>query len=99
MANSHPRGNRGYRYGRWRGGADPLAPPYDLGPAVDEIGDSVLAGSGGREALRELLRRGAEGRRGLDDLRRSVRERLRKARTAGRMGGTLQEVRELLARA
>lgn len=90
---------RGYRYSRWHGGPDPLAPPYDLGNAVDEIGDSVLAGSGVREALRELLRRGAEGRRGLDELRRSVRERLRKARTAGRMDGTLQEVRELLDRA
>ena len=93
------RGPKGYRYGRWQGGPDPLAPPYDLGNAVDEIGDSVLGGSGVREALRELLRRGAEGRRGLDELRRSVRERLRKARTAGRMDGTLQEVRELLDKA
>jgi uncharacterized protein with von Willebrand factor type A (vWA) domain len=92
-------GGRGYRYGRWHGGPDPLAPPYDLGNAVDEIGDSVLAGSGVREALRELLRRGTEGRRGLDELRRSVRERLRRARTAGRMDGTLEEVRELLDRA
>jgi uncharacterized protein with von Willebrand factor type A (vWA) domain len=94
-----PRYGRGYRYGRWRGGPDPLAPPYDLGNAVDEIGDSVLAGSGVREALRELLRRGTEGRRGLDELRRSVRERLRSARQAGRMDGTLQEVRELLDKA
>jgi uncharacterized protein with von Willebrand factor type A (vWA) domain len=94
-----PRGGRGYRYGRWRGGPDPLAPPYDLGNAVDEIGDSVLGGSGVREALRELLRRGTEGRRGLDELRRSVRDRLRRARTAGRMDGTLQQVRELLDRA
>ncbi|UOX99748.1 VWA domain-containing protein [Blastococcus sp. PRF04-17] len=93
------RAPRGYRYGRWRGGPDPLAAPYDLGNAVDEIGDSVLGGSGVREALRELLRRGTEGRRGLDELRRSVRERLRQARTAGRMDGTLQEVRELLDRA
>ncbi|TYP86253.1 VWA domain-containing protein [Blastococcus xanthinilyticus] len=90
---------RGYRYGAWRGGPDPLAPPYDLGNAVDEIGDSVLGGSGVREALRELLRRGTEGRRGLDELRRAVRDRLRTARTAGRMDGTLQEVRELLDRA
>jgi uncharacterized protein with von Willebrand factor type A (vWA) domain len=66
---------------------------------VDQIGDSVLGGSGVREALRELLRRGMDGRRGLDELRRSVRERLRQARTAGRMDGTLQEVRELLDRA
>src|SRR5688500_18658990 len=93
------RPGRGYRYSRWHGGADPLAPPYDLGTAVDEIGDSVLGGSGVREALRELLRRGMDGRRGLDELRRSVRERLRQARTAGRMDGTLQEVRELLDRA
>jgi len=93
------RHGRAYRYGRWHGGPDPLAPPYDLGNAVDEIGDSVLAGSGVREALRELLRRGTEGRRGLDELRRSVRERLRQARTAGRMDGTLQEVRELLDKA
>ena len=92
-------GGRGYRYGRWHGGPDPLAPPYDLGNAVDEIGDSVLGGSGVREALRELLRRGTEGRRGLDELRRSVRERLRQARTAGRMDGTLQQVRELLDQA
>jgi uncharacterized protein with von Willebrand factor type A (vWA) domain len=90
---------RGYRYGRWHGGADPLAAPYDLGNAVDEIGDSVLGGSGVREALRELLRRGTEGRRGLEELRRSVRERLRSARTAGSMDGTLQEVRELLEKA
>ncbi|MGY1831457.1 hypothetical protein ACI8AA_13675 [Geodermatophilus sp. SYSU D01180] len=94
-----PRPGKGYRYGRWRGGPDPLAPPYDLGSAVDEIGDSVLGGSGVREALRELLRRGMDGRRGLDELRRSVRDRLRQARTAGRMDGTLQEVRELLDRA
>ncbi|RBY95139.1 hypothetical protein DQ237_15710 [Blastococcus sp. TF02-8] len=93
------RAPKGYRYGRWRGGADPLTPPYDLGNAVDEIGDSVLGGSGVREALRELLRRGTEGRRGLDELRRQVRDRLRKARTAGRMDGTLQEVRELLDKA
>ncbi|SHF75024.1 VWA domain-containing protein [Geodermatophilus nigrescens] len=93
------RPGRGHRYGRWRGGPDPLAPPYDLGSAVDEIGDSVLGGSGVREALRELLRRGMDGRRGLDELRRSVRDRLRQARSAGRMDGTLQEVRELLDRA
>jgi uncharacterized protein with von Willebrand factor type A (vWA) domain len=96
---ARPRSNRGYRYGRWHGGPDPLAPPYDLGEAVDQIGDSVLSGSGVREALRELLRRGMDGRRGLDELRRSVRDRLRQARSAGRMDGTLQEVRELLDRA
>jgi len=90
---------RGYRYGQWRGGPDPLAPPYDVAAAVDEIGDQVLAGSGVREAMRDLLRRGIDGRRGLDALRRSVRDRLRQARQAGRMDGTLEQVRELLDQA
>ncbi|MCZ2819126.1 VWA domain-containing protein [Modestobacter sp. VKM Ac-2977] len=89
----------GYRYGKWRGGPDPLAPPYDVGSAVDEIGDQVLAGSGVREAMRDLLRRGVDGRRGLDQLRRTVRDRLRQAREAGRLDGTLEQVRELLDRA
>ncbi|MQA34509.1 vWA domain-containing protein [Modestobacter roseus] len=96
MAGRRP---RGYRYGPWRGGPDPLAPPYDVAAAVDEIGDQVLAGSGVREALRDLLRRGADGRRGLDALRRNVRDRLRQARQAGRMDGTLEQVRELLDQA
>ncbi|MCZ2817777.1 VWA domain-containing protein [Modestobacter sp. VKM Ac-2984] len=89
----------GYRYGKWRGGPDPLAPPYDVAAAVDEIGDQVLAGSGVREAMRDLLRRGVDGRRGLDQLRRNVRDRLRQAREAGRLDGTLEQVRELLDRA
>ncbi|MCZ2830241.1 hypothetical protein O2W14_15500 [Modestobacter sp. VKM Ac-2986] len=90
---------KGYRYGRWAGGPDPLAPPYDVAAAVDEIGDQVLAGAGVREAMRDLLRRGVDGRRGLDQLRRTVRDRLKQARQAGRMDGTLEEVRELLDRA
>ncbi|QXG74997.1 hypothetical protein KUM42_14250 [Modestobacter sp. L9-4] len=90
---------RGYRYGKWTGGPDPLAPPYDVAAAVDEIGDQVLAGAGVREAMRDLLRRGVDGRRGLDQLRRNVRDRLKQARKAGRMDGTLEEVRELLDRA
>ena len=55
----------------WHGGPDPLAPPYDVRAAVDEVGRDVLAGGSLREALRDLLRRGPDGRRGLDDLRRA----------------------------
>src|SRR3712207_9340527 len=82
------RPGRGYRYGRWRGGPDPLAPPYDLGNAVDEIGDSVLGGSGVREALRELLRRGPEGGPGPDELRRYGGAGVCQARKAGGLDGT-----------
>lgn len=90
---------RSYRYGRWRGGPDPLAEPYDVAAAVDELGDAVLSGDGPSEALRALLRRGTQGMRGLDELRREVRNRLRSTRRRGRMDGTLEQVRELLDRA
>ncbi|MBA2555460.1 MAG: hypothetical protein H0V10_17590 [Geodermatophilaceae bacterium] len=90
---------RSYRYGRWRGGPDPLAEPYDVAAAIDELGDAVLAGDGPSEALRALLRQGSQGMRGLDEVRRQVRDRLRSTRRRGRMDGTLEEVRELLDRA
>nr|MBA3524099.1 hypothetical protein [Geodermatophilaceae bacterium] len=88
-----------YRYGQWRGGADPLAEPYDVAAAVDALGDAVLSGQGPTDALRELMRGGTQGMRGLDELRRGVRQKLRSARKRGRMDGTLEQVRELLDRA
>jgi uncharacterized protein with von Willebrand factor type A (vWA) domain len=89
-----------YRYGMWDGsGPDPLAPPYDVRQALDEIGDDVLAGMSPRNALNRLLRRGTTGRDGLDALRRKARERARELRRAGRLDGTLERVRELLDQA
>ena len=88
-----------YRYGAWHGGRDPLEPPFDVAAALDEMGDAVLDGASPGEALRSLLRRGAEGRRGLDDLLRDVRRRQREARSRGRLDGTLEQVREMLERA
>jgi uncharacterized protein with von Willebrand factor type A (vWA) domain len=85
-----------YRYGSWSGGRDPLEPPYDVAAALDEIGEAVLEGANARQALRDLLRRGADGLRGLDDLRRQVAKRQRQARSKGQLDGTLQEVRERL---
>ncbi|MDP9239285.1 MAG: VWA domain-containing protein [Actinomycetota bacterium] len=91
--------NRGYRYGLWQGGRDPLEPPYDVAEALDALGDRVLEGSSPGEALRDLLRRGRENLRGLEDIRRDVRRRQRQARQRGRLDGTLEQVRELLDRA
>jgi uncharacterized protein with von Willebrand factor type A (vWA) domain len=85
-----------HRYGPWSGGPDPLAPPYDVASALDRLGDDVLAGASPREALSSLLRRGADGLRGLDDLMRRVRQRQREARNRGRLDGTLEEIRALL---
>jgi len=86
----------GIRYGPWDGGADPLAPPFDLGAALDELGDAVLGGQSPRAALDALLRRGAQGRRGLEELMRQARRRQREIRERGRLDGTLEEVRRLL---
>jgi uncharacterized protein with von Willebrand factor type A (vWA) domain len=88
-----------FRYGPWRGGADPLASPFDAAAALDELGDSVLAGNSPAEALQQMLRRGRGGHAGLDDLLRQVRDRRRELRRAGRLDGTLRQVRELLDRA
>jgi uncharacterized protein with von Willebrand factor type A (vWA) domain len=87
------------RYGEWHGGPDPLAPPYDVRSALDEIGDSVLDGLSPSEAMQQLMRRGMPGRKGLDDLLRQIRKRQKETRRAGRLDGTLEQVRELLDRA
>ena len=39
-----------------------------LGAAIDQIGNEVLADGNVRDALREMLRRGVDGRGGLDGL-------------------------------
>jgi uncharacterized protein with von Willebrand factor type A (vWA) domain len=85
-----------YTYGAYRDGDDPLAPPYDIRRALDEMGESVLGGDSPRDALRDLLRRGTDGLRGLDDMLRRVREQRRQLRNSGRLDGTLEEVRRLL---
>jgi uncharacterized protein with von Willebrand factor type A (vWA) domain len=90
---------RRYRYGPWHGGPDPLAPPYDVAEALDAIGDEVLAGGTPADALQRLLRDGADGLRGLDELRRQARRRREQLRRSGRLDGTLERVRELLDRA
>jgi uncharacterized protein with von Willebrand factor type A (vWA) domain len=87
---------RGYRYGPYAGGPDPLEPPYDVRGAVDALGESVLEGTDPAGALADLLRRGLSGHRGLDDLLRRVRERQREIRGRGRLDGILEQVRSLL---
>jgi uncharacterized protein with von Willebrand factor type A (vWA) domain len=86
----------GYRYGEYHDGPDPLAPPYDARGALDELGESVLAGTDPASALSDLLRRGLQGRRGLDDMLRRVRERQREIRSRGRLDGILDQARALL---
>ncbi|MEV7965397.1 hypothetical protein AB0O34_05370 [Sphaerisporangium sp. NPDC088356] len=92
----------GYRYGEYQDGPDPLAPPYDVRAALDEMGDAILSGTSPMDSLRDLLRRGlpgAENRRGLDELLREVRKRRRELRERGSLDGTLERARSLLDKA
>lgn len=91
---SHPsRRRRGFRYGPWRGGPDPLAPPYDVRHALDALGEEVLSGGSLRQALREMLRRGLPdehgnlNRQGLDDLLARAARMRREAARRGRLDG------------
>jgi uncharacterized protein with von Willebrand factor type A (vWA) domain len=88
-----------YRYGAWRGGPDPLEPPFDVARALDRLGERVLSGDRAADALRNLLRQGMPGTRGLRDLLRQARDRRRELREQGRLDGTLERVRELLDQA
>ena len=88
-----------FRYGPWQDGPDPLAPPYDVRAALDAMGRDVLAGGSMRDALRDLLRDGFNGSRGLDELREKVRRLRNAARRRGDLGGTLDQVRAALDQA
>jgi uncharacterized protein with von Willebrand factor type A (vWA) domain len=92
------------RYAAWHGGDDPLAPPYDVRRAVDEVGRDVLAGGSMRESLRDLLRRGparGDGPRpaGLDELYDRARRMRREALRRGRLDGAVTRARALLDQA
>ena len=98
------RRNRRYRYRGWQGGPDPLAPPYDVKQALDALGEEVLAGTGLRDALREMLRRGLPdgsglNRQGLDDLRARALRMRREASRRGRLDGAVTRARAQLDQA
>ncbi len=91
-------GNR-FRYGAWRDGPDPLAPPYDVRAAVDEVGDRVLQGDSLRDVLRDLVRRGPREGRGLDELRDRARRMRREALRRGNLDGAVTRAQQLLDQA
>ena len=93
------RPERPARYGRYLGGPDPLAPPLDLGEALDAVSEGVMSGYSPKQALREFLRRGGREQLGLDDLSGRVQQRRRELLRRHQLGGTLDEVSKLLDKA
>lgn len=88
-----------FRYGAWRDGPDPLAPPYDVRAAVDDMGERVLRGDSLRDALRDLIRRGPRDGRGLDSLRDRARRLRREALRRGNLDGAVTRARQMLDQA
>ena len=88
-----------FRYGPWRGGPDPLRPPFDVREAIDRIGQDVLSAGTVRDALRDLMRRGVDGRGGLDRLAEKVRKLRAQARRRGALDGVLDRIRAALDQA
>lgn len=88
-----------FRYGAWRDGPDPLAAPYDVRAAVDEMGERVLAGESLRDALRDLIRRGPRDGLGLDALRERARRLRRDAMRRGNLDGAVTRARQMLDQA
>src|ERR1700712_1854345 len=85
---------RGYAYGPYSDGPDPLAPPVDLRAALDKIGADVMEGSSLQQALRELLRQGMGDRRGPHEATRQLWQKRRDLQRNNRMDGTRQRGRE-----
>ncbi|WP_436530512.1 vWA domain-containing protein [Actinoplanes sp. HUAS TT8] len=88
-----------FRYGAWRDGPDPLAPPYDVRAAVDEMGERVMQGDSLRDALRDLIRRGPRDGHGLDSLRDRARRMRRDALRRGNLDGAVTRAQQMLDQA
>jgi len=89
----------GFRYGPFHDGPDPLATPADAGAGVDDLARRIMEGQSVEDALRDLMREGTQGRRGMRDMARQVRDRRRRLEKSGAMDGLLQDLRDLLERA
>lgn len=89
----------GFRYGAFHDGPDPLAAPPDVAAGVDDLAERMMRGQSLAEAIRDLLRDGADGRNGLEELARRIRERRKQLTRSGQLDGLLSDLRELLDQA
>ena len=86
------------RYSRWDNTQRPLDDEVDVASVLDEMSEELLSGYDGRWSLRELHRRGMQGRSGLDSMLGRLRRARREWAERSNLSGPLQQVREELDR-
>src|SRR5919106_490760 len=84
------------RYSRWDNTQSPLDDEVDVAQVLEEMSEELLSGYGGRWSLRELHRRGMQGRSGLDSMLGRLRRARREWAERSNLSGPLQQVREEL---
>ncbi|MPZ92141.1 MAG: hypothetical protein GEU68_10985 [Actinobacteria bacterium] len=84
------------RYSKWDNTQNPLDDEVDVAQVLEEMSEELLSGYGGRWSLRELHRRGMQGRSGLDSMLGRLRRARREWAERSNLSGPLQQVREEL---
>ncbi len=84
------------RYSKWDNTQRPLDDEVDVAQVLDEMSEELLSGYGGHWSLRELHRRGMQGRSGLDSMLGRLRRTRREWAERTNLSGPLQQVREEL---
>ncbi len=84
------------RYTRWDGRQDPLGDRLDVGDVLDRIGDDMLSGAGGRQALARLREQGWRGQTGLGELRDRVHRMRREMAEQMDLDGPFQQIQQEL---
>ncbi|HEX9889145.1 MAG TPA: hypothetical protein VGA69_06680 [Nitriliruptorales bacterium] len=84
------------RYHRWDGSQDPFSDAVDVGAVLEELGDDLLMGSGGRSAVQRMLQRGLSGQAGLAELRARLEARRRALADRLDPAGPMDDLRDQL---
>jgi len=85
------------RFSRWDDSQIPFDEDIDVADALDELSDDLLEGFGTEGALDNLRHSGISGKaRGLDELRRMLADKRRRAAEELNLSGPFEEVRQKL---
>lgn len=85
-----------HRYSRWDGTQDPLGEQVDVGDVLERLGEDMLSGVGGRDALAQLRQSGWRGQTGLQELRDRVRRMRHDVARELDLDGPFQQLQEAL---